>query len=539
MTKPHCKDHFIAILQKCKKERNFAYTKLIYEQIREAGLDTDTTVGNHLVPALIESDNLWDAQEAFNNLVQPNSCSWTYLIQGYVKNGDFQHALYNFQKMQVVSVHPNEFTFLVLLKACTQLVSLKCGRAIHFEVVKYNFERELVICNSLLGMYVKCGSLVEACKVFDGIQVKDVVSWTTLIAGYVDHGLNRSALICFNQMQVENVDPNAMTYFYCLKACVNTQDIDEVCKIYMQVVKDGFERDPLPAGVLIEFYAKWVSIVDAHEVFNELPVKGTVLWTTLIAGYTNQGMYEEAMSCFQQMRTAGVPSDAVTFVYTLKACGNLGTLSKGLELHVDIVKEGYENKLILGNEGYHNQLILSSILTDMYAKCGLFLQARKVFSELPIRNVIAWTALMSGYAYQGDYELVLHYFGKMRQEDIEPNTTTFLMIFTVCNHTGLVNRGLCHFLAMVEEFDIAPTIKHHNSMVDLLGRAGQLDGAFSILNKMPLQPNVISWETVMGSCRKWGDIELARLAYESAERLDNYHSGVFVLMSNIYADIDV
>lgn len=528
MTKPLCKEDFVSILRKCKKDRNLAYTKLIHKQIREAGLDADKAIGNHLVPALVKCGCLLDAQEAFSKLVQPNSWSWTYLMHAYVENGDCQHALSLFQKMQAVPLHPNTFTFLVLLKACAHLVSLKHGRAVHFEVVKYELERDSFICNSLLDMYAKCGSLVEARKVFDGLQDKDVVSWTALIAGYVDHGLDRNALICFDQMQVDNVDPNAITYFYCFKACATIGAIDKGRIIHMEMVIDGFEQDLLPAGMLMELYSKWGSIKEAHDIFNDLPVQNTVLWTTLIAGYTDQGLYEEAMTCFRQMGTACVPPDAVTFVCALKACGNLGMLGKGLELHLNVVKEGYANDVILG-----------SILMDMYAKCGLLIQTKKVFTDLPFRDVVAWTALMSGYAYEGEYDVVLHYFRKMTEEGIEPNATSFLIMFTVCNHAGLVSRGLCHFQAMVEEFGIAPSIKHHNSMVDILGRAGQLDGASSILDQMPLQPNVVSWETVMGSCRKWGDVELARQAYESAERLDNNHSGVLVLMSNIYADIDV
>lgn len=528
MAKPLCVVNFVSILQKCKKEKNLAYVKSIYDEICESGLEANTAVGNHLVPAFVECGGIPDALQFFNKLVQPNSCSWTYLLHGYVESGECHHALNLFGRMRALCVPPSRVTLLVLLKACTKLVSIKHGRAIHSEVVNNDFEKDLFVCNSLLDMYAKCGSLGEARKVFDGLQDRDVVSWTALIAGYADHGLNRNALICFEQMGIENVAPNAVTYLYGLKACASLGALDKGRELHTEMARDGFERDLLPASVLMDLYAKWGSTEEAHDVFKELPMQNTILWTTLIAGYSDQGLCEEALICFQQMQLAGVPADAVTFVCTLKACGNLGSLGKGLELHVHIVKEGYDNDILIG-----------SILMDMYAKCGLLVETRKVFDELPLRDVVAWTALMAGYAYQGENDHVFFYFERMLEEGIQPNETTFLILFTVCNHAGLVSTGLKYFEVMTKKYGIAPSIKHHNCMADLLGRAGQLNEASGILDRMPLQPNVISWETVMGSCRKWGDRVLARQAYESAVRLDINHSGVMVLMSNIYADIDL
>ncbi|KAH7427964.1 hypothetical protein KP509_10G069100 [Ceratopteris richardii] len=456
--------------------------------------------------------------------MQPNTCAWTYLILGYVENGYSEHAFNLFSKMQT-TVHPNMFTLLTMLKACSQLLCLMSGRVIHSEVVNYQYETDLFICNSLLDMYAKCGSLTDAREVFDRLLEKDVVSWTALIAGYVDHGFDEIALICLDQMQAENVSPNAVTYFYCIKACINMEAIDKGRKLHMKMVRDGFGKDPLPAGMLMELYAKWGSIQRAHNVFDELPVKNTVLWTTLITAYTDQGFYEEAMACLKEMEAAHSSPDAITYVCALKVCGNLGVLEKGLELHSKTVKSGFDY-----------DLILCSILMDMYVKCGQMAEIEKIFGRLPLRDVVAWTALLSGYAYQGQYDMVLYHFERMIEEGTEPNATTFLIIFTVCNHAGFAIGGLHHFRAMVEEFDIFPSIKHYNSMVDLLGRAGQLNGAADILDKMPFQPNIITWETVLGSCRIWGDVCLAKQAYECAEKLDGYHGGILVLMSNIYAN---
>eukprot|EP00250_Pteridium_aquilinum_P023501 c27035_g1_i1 orf=1-669(-) len=219
MAKPLCADNFIHILQKCKKEKNLAYAKSIHEQIREAGLEGDRAVGNHLVPVFVECGSISDAREVFNKLLQPNSCSWTYLIHGYVESGEFQHALNLYWRMQDGGVRPSRFTLLVLLKACTKLFSVKNGRAIHFGVVSNGFENDLFVCNSLLDMYAKCGSVAEARKVFDCLPDRDVVSWTALISGYADHGLSRNALMCFEQMQVKGVSPDAVTYVCSLKSC--------------------------------------------------------------------------------------------------------------------------------------------------------------------------------------------------------------------------------------------------------------------------------------------------------------------------------
>eukprot|EP00250_Pteridium_aquilinum_P000158 c10176_g1_i1 orf=1-411(-) len=134
-------------------------------------------------------------------------------------------------------------------------------------------------------------------------------------------------------------------------------------------------------------YAKCGLLLEAREVFDALPVQDIVSWNALLAGFLEQGLEEEVLRCLKQMSLEEVSLDAVTFVYGLKACGCLGAMDKGRLLHADIIKEGLEGDAFIGN-----------ILVDMYAKCNSLAEAQEVFDELPVRDVVSWTALIAGYA---------------------------------------------------------------------------------------------------------------------------------------------
>ena len=175
----------------------------------------------------------------------------------------------------------------------------------------------------------------------------------------------------------------------------------------------------------------------------------------------------------------------------------------------------------------------------MYAKCGSLTRAEQVFDKLPVRNVVSWTSLMTGYVQIGEYETVFRVFDKMLGEGVKPNLITFVVVLHACSQTGLVSKSHTYFEAMSKDFGIIPTLEHHAGLVDLLCRVGQLDKAVSIIKKMPFSPNLVVWNTVLGACRYNGNVELGKHAFEHSLDLDEKDPAAYILMSQICAAFDI
>jgi pentatricopeptide repeat protein len=209
----------------------------------------------------------------------------------------------------------------------------------------------------------------------------------------------------------------------------------------------------------------------------------------------------------------------------LKACGAIGDTIKGREIHAEISRQ----KLLTKNVRVGNALI------DMYAKCGLLSEARNVFDEVRDRNIITWTSLLAGYAQLGELSDVCRLLMEMIESRIYPNHVTFLVLLSVCSHRGLVRKGQAFFMLMCSS-SITPTIEHYNSLVDLLGRAGHLEEAVEMIERMPLNPDLRLWHTLLGACRILGNVEISKEAFQHAVNLDGTDDAAYICMYNIYAN---
>ncbi|MCO5596862.1 hypothetical protein L7F22_050932 [Adiantum nelumboides] len=145
------------------------------------------------------------------------------------------------------------------------------------------------------------------------------------------------------------------------------------------------------ANALLGMYVKCGAIDKAQKVFDELPIRDIISWNSLIGGYAQHGHDEEAFTSFKEMQKRGLSSDEVTYACTLRGCGSMRALYKGQDLHAQILKEHVIEKYIL----------VAYALVDMYAKCGVLEKAQEVFDKLRVRNIVVWTALISGYAEHG------------------------------------------------------------------------------------------------------------------------------------------
>lgn len=553
-------DNLISIMQKCRRSNDPAFAKRVHIHMHSNGLEAHEVLGTYFVSMCVVCGSMPGAEQAFHKLAYRDVYAWTSLLEGYVDSGDHDHVLDLLSMMHKDCVSPDKFAFLALLKASARLKCLGRGQEIHMEVSKQGLEGDSFLGNSLLDMYVKCGSLAEAGQVFDKLPVQDMISWNTLIAGYAEHKLNEEALNCLQQMQGEGVSPNAVTYICSLKACGTVGAIVKGQEVHAEIVEEGYERDSFVGNTIMDMYLKCGDLVDAQGVFDELPIRDAVSWTALLTGYAEHGLGDAALNCFQQMQVEGLLPDAVswdalilgcaeqgeseavfkfyaqmqeqgllpstaTVVSILNACGDIAALRIGRKVHASVYRVGLEAA----------NVTLANALIDMYCRCGSIVEAQQVFEALPARDVVTWNTIITGYSRQGESDVVFYLLDRMRKDEIKPEGVTFLSALTVCNHAGLVEKGRKYFETITVQY-ATTSIKHHHCMADLLGRVGQVDEAVAMLERMPFEPDLVTWGTMLGACHKWGYLDLGRQAFEGAVRLDQRQSAAFILMSNMFVE---
>jgi pentatricopeptide repeat protein len=272
-------------------------------------------------------------------------------------------------------------------------------------------------------------------------------------------------------------------------------------------------------------YAKCGMVAKAREAFEELPKRSVISWNALISGYSQQGLGDEALEVFEQMKHEQFIPNAVTYVCVLDACSSIGYLVMGEEIHLEMLKKGL----------LHKDITLGNALVDMYGKCGQVERSQQVFDELPEQDVVSWNSLLDGYAQVGQGQKVLYLFYRLVTKGINPDLVTFLIVLHACNHAGLTEEGALMFDKMNFFYGLMPTSKHYACMVDLFSRAGYFNKAIFCINKTPAASRLQAYLALLAGCRKWVNVELGRWAFERAKEIDPRNLTMYICMAELCA----
>lgn len=386
--------------------------------------------------------------------------------------------------MRGLSVKPNDYILVAALKACASTADLTSGKLVHSDVIDNGYESNVFVGSTLIDMYAKCGSLEAARRVFDSMPKRNVVTWNAMIAGYTQHGLGGEALNLYETMQHDGIFPDSATFVSILKACGSIGAVKEGTHIHEEVLKGASGVDLSVWNTLVDMYAKCGCLQEAQKVFDSLGTRNVVTWNALIAGYVQHGLGQEALNLYMQMQEDGQMPDNVTFLSILRACTITGALTEGKQVHADIMKSGVAVDVFVG-----------SSLVDMYAKCGSLEDSCQVFNSLTERNVVAYNAMIAGYAQCGLGQEALHLYREMQTKSITPDVTTFLCILKACGSIGAEHEGkqICSQVAARElERDASLGI----SMLDMYVKCGNVKDARAVFDKMQTK-SVVTWNAMI------------------------------------------
>ncbi|KAI3988792.1 hypothetical protein MKX01_016363, partial [Papaver californicum] len=261
-------------------------------------------------------------------------------------------------------------------------------------------------------MYCKLESLNDARRVFDEMGNRDNVSWNTMICGYSQVGLFSDAIMMFKDMIIR-FKPDLLTLTDVLKACGHMKDLELGKFVHEYMKSKGFNCSTLAGNILITMYARCGDLCSSFRVFDQLLVRDSVSWNSLISGYIDSKCYGEAIKLFKMMNDSEVRPDSVTHLMLLSMCTEQVEFIQGKELHCCVLKMGFNSNLTVSNT-----------ILGMYAKCGSSEDSLKQFGEMKTQDAVTWNTLISGSVHSGNCELGLKVISQMRTEGLIPDSAT-------------------------------------------------------------------------------------------------------------------
>nr|GMD72069.1 putative pentatricopeptide repeat-containing protein At3g23330 [Ipomoea batatas] len=361
-------------------------------------------------------------------------------------------------------------------------------------------------------------------KLFEVMPNRDIVTWNTVIGGNVQNRMYEEALEMVREMGNSDLKPNSFTLSSILPIFAEHVDVLKGKEIHGYAIRHGFDKDVFIGSSLIDMYANCTLVEDAYRVFCELAEKDDVSWNSIIAGFVQNGMFDEGLKLFREMLAANKEPLPVSFSSIIPACANLTTLHLGKQLHAYIIRTGFVDNMYI-----------SSSLVDMYAKCGKIMIARWIFDKMVLRDSVSWTAMIMGYALHGYAREAILLFEKMEMEGVKPNSVAYVAVLTACSHAGLIDEGWKHFTTMRQKYGISPGLEHYAAVADLFGRAGRLAEAYELISSMHIEPTGSVWSTLLSACRVHKNVELAEKVANEITKVDPENLGPYVLLSNMYS----
>ncbi|GFY94494.1 tetratricopeptide repeat (TPR)-like superfamily protein [Actinidia rufa] len=475
----------VLVIQACRSLGATHEGLKIHGYLIVSGFGAIVSVQNSLLSmyADIEMDI---ARKLFDEMYSRDLISWSMMIGGYVLSEEPEVAFQLFREVASKNKIEMDGQIMVnVIKACIHLGKINIGRLKHGFVIRTGLDYDLFVGNSLIDMYSKCHDTESALKVFREIPRRNLVSWNSLLSGFVSNEKYSKALWLFDSMQKAGIETDEVTLANLLQTCKH---------------------------LLVPIHGKSIHSIIIRRVMK-------------LMNWVHRGMPNEAIAVFQEMSQAQNKPDAITLLNLLEACSVYAELKRSKSVHGIAIRWCLTADVVVG-----------TAILDMYSKCGAIEASERVFDQLPQRNIVSWSAMIAAYGMNGLPCQALALLRQMKAHGLKPNTVTALSVLSACSHGGLINEGLLFFQELVEDHTEL-RLEHYSCVVDLLARAGNLDSAMELIKKMPsgLNPGASAWGALLSACRSCGNSELGVDAVSHILELEPSSSAGYLLASSMYA----
>ncbi|RZC48535.1 hypothetical protein C5167_016962 [Papaver somniferum] len=434
----------------------------------------------------VDSGLMNEALSLFESMQNLDTFHWNVMIKGYTNSGLYEDAIDFYHLMQYQGVKPDHFTYPFVIKSCAGLLLLIEGLKIHSRLIKTGLDSDLFICNSLIVMYGKVGCLEFAEEVFVKMTNRDLVSWNSMITGYVLAGDEWKLFSCFREMQAFGLKPDRFGIIGALAGCslANYERLGKETHCY--VIKGGHESNLMVQTSLIDMYCKCGNLDYAVDLFDKVSCLNTVVHNAIIGGYARNGCPLDAFGCLVEMQQSGNANpDAITMVNLLPACAQLRDIFLGKSIHGFVIRNGF-----------FPHLVLETALVDMYGKCGEPKLAERVFYSMNKRCLISCNAMLAAYVQNEWKRKAINLFLDIHEEgSIKLDALTFSSVLPAHLELASLREGIqIHSCITKLGFNVNTFVS--NSLVDMYAKHGNLQEARKIFDRLPSK-DVVSWNTII------------------------------------------
>ncbi|CBI26593.3 unnamed protein product, partial [Vitis vinifera] len=405
------------------------------------------------------------------------------------------------------SHEPNDFNYLNHLLS-NQISSLKTLLQSHAFIITSGYSNNIFIASKLISLYASFHKPSCSTELFDEIPHRDAFLWNSIIKAHFSNGEYSRALDFYQWMRASEALPNHFTIPMIVASCAELELVNYGRSIHGLVSKLGlFSGNQMVQNALLSMYCKFGFLKLAEKFFGRVNEQNFEAWNLMFSFCED------------------LKPNSATLVSVLSACSHLASLEEGEKVH----------NYINGGKFEFN-LSIATALIDMYAKCGQLEKSREIFNSMHERDVITWNVMISGYGMHGDARSAIEFFQQMEESSAKPNGLTFLAVLSACAHAGLVKEGK-YLFGKMQDYSVAPNLKHYACMVDLLGRSGNLQEAEALVLSMPISPDGGVWGALLSSCKIHNEIEMGIRIAKHAIDSDVENDGYYVMISNMYSSI--
>ncbi|XP_021748769.1 pentatricopeptide repeat-containing protein DOT4, chloroplastic-like [Chenopodium quinoa] len=354
---------------------------------------------------------------------------WTSTISGLVSRNRPKDAIDVFKLMLFNEQRPNYVTILSVLRSIHALRWKNIAFGVHGLVIKMGFELEISVVTALIGVYGNFHTPF-VWKLFFDVPKKDLVLGSAMVSICAKSGVYMGAIEVFRNMICEGMEPNLVSIVTILPACAKLDSLILGKQVHGFALKTSFYYVNNIQNSLIDMYAKCRNFEYAAQVFARVQEKDVVTWKTMIRGCIENGYSREALFVFADMHKSCSEIDNGIFCDVIGAVSDTEEFIFGLGLHCYSLRSGFAVSVSVG-----------TALLQMYAKFGEVEPSWLLFDQLHLKDLIAWTAMISAYAQSGYTSEALSTFQHMQSASEKPNEVTFVSLLQACSSSGTQELG--------------------------------------------------------------------------------------------------
>ena len=517
--------------------------------LRRTELQENVFVLNALLSFYLRIGLMPEAEAMFDRMGSRDLISWNAMISGYASNNEYLKVFHLFCELLTEQrIVLDSVTLITVLPAVANLHNFRMLKQIHGYIFQHpGFSGDIAVSNALISSYAKCEDLDSSYRTFMLMPQRDLISWNSMLDALAGNGSELHLVDLLRQMLEEGFAPDSITILTLVQFYASISRLSKVKEAHGYVLRADLSQSsaqPTLGNALLDAYAKSGSVDYAQRIFAMLLGKrissrcegdaaqkklecvsqtDLMACNLMIRAYIENDCHEEAFALFSELPVQHVKLNAATFMSLLSLCAKVASVQLLRQCHGSMVRACMED------------IQLKGTLIDAYSKCGSASLADKLFWSSAHKDLVMFTALISGYAMHGMGMQALDIFKHMIESGVKPDHVALTAVLSACSHAGLVDEGLRIFYSIEKAYGMKPTLEQYGCILDLLARQGKVKDAYSLLIQMPVKANAKIWGILLSACRTYHEVELGQIVSVHLLNAKDNDIGSYVTMSNIHA----